>query len=110
MSDRTKVAVVGAGSWGTTVAALAAAQASTILWARNAELAATIDETHENPQYLEGIPLPNGLCTSASLEHACEGADVVVLAVPSHGLRAVLTEAAPFVDAGAAIVSLSKGV
>jgi glycerol-3-phosphate dehydrogenase (NAD(P)+) len=102
--------VIGAGSWGTTVAALAAAQTSTLLWARNPELAKTIDEAHENPQYLEGIPLPTGLCATASLEHACAGADVVVLAVPSHGLRAVLTEAAPFVDADAAIVSLSKGV
>src|SRR5262249_60474007 len=97
MSERMRVAVIGAGSWGTTVAALAAGQASTLLWARNAELARTIDETHENAQYLAGIPLPTGLCATASLEHACAGADVVVLGVPSHGLRAVLSEAAPFI-------------
>jgi glycerol-3-phosphate dehydrogenase (NAD(P)+) len=105
-----RVAVIGAGSWGTTVAALAAAQTTTTLWARRADLAATIDSTHENPQYLAEIPLPDGLRATASLEAACAGADVVVLAVPSHGMRAVLTDAARFVAPEAALVSLSKGV
>jgi glycerol-3-phosphate dehydrogenase (NAD(P)+) len=110
MTSQPRVAVIGAGSWGTTVAALVAPKASTLLWAREPALAATIDETHENPRYLEGIPLPTGLCSTASLEHACSGASVVVLGVPSHGLRAVLTDAAPFIAADAAIVSLAKGV
>src|SRR5438105_2799757 len=104
------VAVVGAGSWGTTVAALVAAHAPTILWVRANELAATIDSSHENPQYLPGVALPADLRATASLEAACTGADVVVVGVPSHGFRAVLTEAARFIDREAAVISLSKGV
>jgi len=103
-------AVVGAGSWGTTVAALIAAREPTTLWVRNEALAQTIHETHENPQYLAGIPLPPELCATASLETAVRDADVVVMGVPSHGLRAVLGAAAPFVDPAAAVISLSKGV
>lgn len=104
------VAVVGAGSWGTTVAALVASHAPTVLWARGSELAATINSTHENERYLAGIALPAELRATDSLEEACSGADVVVVGVPSHGFRTVLTDAAPFIDGGAAVISLSKGV
>ncbi|MDQ1468375.1 MAG: glycerol-3-phosphate dehydrogenase [Actinomycetota bacterium] len=104
------VAVVGAGSWGTTVSALVAAHAPTVLWVRGHELAATIDSTHENPQYLPGVVLPADLHATASLEAACTGAEVVVIGVPSHGFRAVLTDAAPFIDPEATVISLSKGV
>ena len=89
----TRVAVVGAGSWGTAVAAIVAGNAPTTLWARAAELAAQIDDDHENPDYLPGVALPAALHATASLEEACAGADVLVLGVPSHGLRAVLAEA-----------------
>ncbi len=104
------VAVIGAGSWGTTVAALVAGNAPTVIWAREAELARTIDAQHENPRYLPGVVLPATLHATASLERACSGADVVVIGVPSHGFRAVLVAAAPYVEPGAAIVSLAKGV
>ena len=89
----TRVAVVGAGSWGTAVAAIAAGNVATTLWARRPELAAQIRDDHENPTYLPGIRLPSRLHATASLEEACAGADVLVLGVPSHGLRAVLGEA-----------------
>jgi glycerol-3-phosphate dehydrogenase (NAD(P)+) len=104
------VCVVGAGSWGTTVAALVAAHGPTVLWVRGAELADTIASTHENPQYLPGVALPAALRATASLEDACTGAEVVVVGVPSHGFRAVLTDAAPFIAPDAAVISLSKGV
>ena len=110
MSEPTRVAVVGAGSWGTTVAALVAAHASTVLWVRGSELAETISSTHENPQYLPGVELPAELRATASLEEACAGADVVVVGVPSHGFRAVLTDAVPFIEGDASVISLSKGV
>jgi glycerol-3-phosphate dehydrogenase (NAD(P)+) len=106
----TRVAVVGAGSWGTAVAAIVSRNAPTVLWARRAELAASIDSNHENPDYLAGIDLPPELGATADLAAACADADVVVFAVPSHGLRAVLAEARPYVDPGAAIVSLTKGI
>jgi glycerol-3-phosphate dehydrogenase (NAD(P)+) len=106
----THVAVVGAGSWGTAVAAIAAASADTTLWARRPELAGAMRERHENVDYLPGVPLPEPLRFTADLEEACAVADVVVLGVPSHGLRSVLTDAAPFIGAGAPVVSLAKGV
>jgi glycerol-3-phosphate dehydrogenase (NAD(P)+) len=105
-----KVAVVGAGSWGTAVAAIACANSETVLWARRAELADAINTTRENPSYLPGVRLPDSLGATASLEEACTGADVVVLGVPSHGFRDVLHEAAPFVAPRAVVVSLSKGI
>lgn len=106
-----RVAVVGAGSWGTTVAALATHNADdVVLWARRPELAETINARHENPDYLAGRPLPPALRATSDLGEALEEAEVVVLGVPSHGFRAVLSEARPHVPAGAPVVSLSKGL
>lgn len=105
-----RVAVVGAGSWGTAVAAIVAGNAPTTLWARRDELATRIDEHHENDAYLPGVRLPDGLRGSSSLEATCRDAGVVVLGVPSHGMRAVLAEAAPFIAPNTPIVSLSKGI
>ncbi|HEX6312176.1 MAG TPA: NAD(P)H-dependent glycerol-3-phosphate dehydrogenase [Acidimicrobiia bacterium] len=106
----TRVAVIGAGSWGTAVAGIAAGNTDTVLWARRPELAAAMRDQHENPEYLPGLPLPVSLQFTADLEQACADADVVVLGVPSHGMRAVLTAAAPFIAPGAPVVSLAKGV
>jgi len=106
----TRVAVIGAGSWGTTVAAIAAANVTTTLWARRSELAECIRDRHENPAYLPGITLPERLHATASLDEACSSADVVVLGVPSHGLRAVLGDARAFVGPGVPVVSLAKGI
>jgi glycerol-3-phosphate dehydrogenase (NAD(P)+) len=105
-----RVAVIGAGSWGTAVAAILAGNVPTVLWARRAELAATINSEHENVDYLRGIALPAGLRSTSDLADACAGADVVVFAVPSHGLREVLAAAREHISANAAIVSLAKGI
>ena len=105
-----KVAVVGAGSWGTSVAALAASNAPTVLWARNPELTATMRQLHENPEYLAGSPLPTSLTYTSDLAEACGDAEVVVLGVPSHGMRAVLERAAPLIAEQVPVVSLAKGV
>jgi glycerol-3-phosphate dehydrogenase (NAD(P)+) len=84
--------------------------APTILWARRPELADSIEREHENPDYLPHIRLPDALRATADLAVVCADADVVVFAVPSHGLRAVLADAKPHVAPGAAIVSLAKGI
>ncbi len=105
-----KVAVIGAGSWGTAVAALVATNADTVLWARNPDLAERIDTDHENPEYLAGIALPPQLRATASVEVALGDADVVVLGVPSHGLRTVLEAGRAHISADTPIVSLAKGV
>src|SRR5207244_9481554 len=105
-----RVAVVGAGSWGTTVACLAARNCPTTLWARREELAAEIDGPHTNERYLPGFELTPSLRGRASLEETVSTADVVVMAVPSHGFRDVLVEAAPFVRPWVPVLSLSKGI
>ncbi len=102
--------MVGAGSWGTTVASILAGRAATTLWARSPELAQRINETHQNPTYLDGVPLPESLWATGSLAEAVEGAQVVLMAVPSHGFRDVLGQAASSLSPGAAIVSLTKGI
>jgi glycerol-3-phosphate dehydrogenase (NAD(P)+) len=106
----TKVAVVGAGSWGTAVAAIAAQKVDTVLWARRPELAQQIEREHVNGDYLADFPLPAGLRSTSSLEEALADAAVVVMGVPSHGFRDILAEAGPFLSAGVPVVSLTKGV
>jgi len=104
------VAVIGAGSWGTTVATIVSGHAATVLWGRNPEIVAAVNERHENPEYLPGIRLPDELRATTDLVEACATADVVIMAVPSHGFRAVLEAAAPFVAADVPVVSLTKGL
>ncbi len=106
----TKVAVIGAGSWGTAVASLAVRNAPTWLWARNPQLARDIEVDHRNTSYLPNVALPPQLRATSSLEEAVTDAEVVVMGVPSHGFRAVLADAAPFVSAGVPVISLTKGV
>ena len=105
-----RTAVIGAGSWGTAVAALAAHNSPTVLWARRPDLAELISTTHVNRDYLPDYQLPTGLRATSSLEEALDGAEVVVMGVPSHGFRQILDEAKPFLAGGAPIVSLTKGV
>ncbi len=105
-----RMAVVGAGSWGTTVASVAAANTPTVLWARRPEVAETINSTHRNPNYLSSIALSPSLKASSSLVETVSDADVVVMAVPSQGFRATLQEAAAHIRPWVPIVSLSKGL
>jgi glycerol-3-phosphate dehydrogenase (NAD(P)+) len=105
-----KVAVLGAGSWGTTVAALAARNVDTVLWARDPAVAEEINTRHVNPRYLTEFTLPERLRATDSLEEAVSHADVLITGVPSHGLRAVLLDVAPIVRPWIPIVSLTKGL
>ncbi len=104
------VAVIGAGSWGTTVAALAAVNTPTVLWARRESLAEEINRQHVNPDYLADFALPEQLRATASLAEAVSTADVLVMAVPSHGYRDVAAEAARFLRPWVPVVSLAKGL
>ncbi|HWJ65188.1 MAG TPA: NAD(P)H-dependent glycerol-3-phosphate dehydrogenase [Nocardioides sp.] len=106
-----KVAVLGAGSWGTAFSiVLADAGNDVSIWARRDEVAAAINEKHENVDYLPGIELPRTITSTADAEQALAGADVVVLAVPSQSLRDNLPTFLPYVDRDAVLVSLMKGV
>jgi len=105
-----KVAVLGAGSWGTAMAAMCAQKIPTTLWARRPELAEAIEGSARNQVYLPDLALPAGLRATSSLAEAVEGASVVVMAVPSHGFRAVLGEARPHLAELVPVISLTKGV
>ncbi|GEL20059.1 NAD(P)H-dependent glycerol-3-phosphate dehydrogenase [Pseudonocardia asaccharolytica] len=106
-----RVAVLGAGSWGTTFAkVLADAGRDVTLWARRPEVAAAINERRTNPDYLPGIVLPARLSASADPASALEGADAVVFAVPSQTLRSNLAHWRDQLSGGRTLVSLAKGV
>lgn len=104
-----RVAVVGAGSWGTTVAHLAAHNSPTIIWARRADLAQEIDQQHRNSAYLAQFALHPDLRSTADIEEAVRDADVVVMGVPTHGFRDTLRDAAKHIRPWVPVVSLAKG-
>ena len=104
-------AIVGSGSWGTALAVhLARLGARPRLWARSAELAQMIRTRGENPWYLPGIVVPPAVSPTHSMEEALSGADMVIVAVPSHGFREVLAAAAPSLEPGSVLLSATKGL
>jgi glycerol-3-phosphate dehydrogenase (NAD(P)+) len=108
MSDR--VAVIGGGSWGTAVGTIVGAAHPSSLWVRSSELASEMARTRSNEKYLPGVQLPDGLAVTASLSEALQDANIVFMAVPSHGFRAVLTDMQPLAGGIEAVVSLAKGI
>src|SRR6187551_2149299 len=107
----TRVAVLGTGSWGTAFSmVLADAGADVVLWGRRQEVVDAIASTHENPDYLPGIPLPETVAATSDTAEALRGAEVVVLAVPSQTLRANLTLWVPDLPPDCVLVSLMKGI
>ncbi|MFD4429760.1 NAD(P)H-dependent glycerol-3-phosphate dehydrogenase [Nocardia sp. NPDC058497] len=106
----TRAAVMGAGSWGTAFAkVLAEAGTDVTIWARRAEVAQALDTEHRNPFYLPGVQLPPVRATDDHLA-ALDGADLVVLAVPSQSLRANLDRWKGDIDPDATLLSLAKGI
>lgn len=107
----TRIAVLGGGAWGTTLADLLARAGHTVqLWAREPEVVETINGRHENELFLPGATLAESLVAVPDVPAAVEGADVVVSAAPSHAVRGVSAAAAAAVSAGALVVSVSKGL
>ena len=105
------VAVLGAGSWGTTFAKiLADGGANVTLWARRPELASEINVARRNSDYLPGINLPSKVRAVSQLEQAVRGADHIFISVPSQSLRENLLALEPFLPPNATVVSLMKGV
>ena len=110
-------AVLGAGSWGTALAILLAEKGvETTLWARKEETARKIRDAGENPLYLPGFPLPPDLEVTPELERALSGKEVVLLAVPSHGMRQTARLISDMIGAGIlerpprVYVSAAKGI
>ena len=104
------VAVLGAGSWGTALAALIARHGCpTVLWGRDAATISAIDGRHENPRYLPGIPLPETLRATTDLATALAGCDLVLVVVPSHAFAETLRQLAPLRPAHAGVAWATKG-
>ncbi|TAN05948.1 MAG: NAD(P)-dependent glycerol-3-phosphate dehydrogenase [Rhodanobacteraceae bacterium] len=104
------VAVLGAGSWGTALAALLHNNGAAVrLWGRDAAVLADIATRHRNQRYLPDVDLPPGLACESSLADAVRGAGVLLVAVPSHAFRAVLAEVAPLLPAGVGYAWATKG-
>lgn len=106
-----QIVVLGAGSWGTTIAKVIAEGGTDVtLWARRPALAAEILETGRNGDYLPGIDLPKNLTATSDIAQALEGAKQVYLAIPSQSLRDSLAEWKSLIPANATLVSLMKGL
>lgn len=107
----TRVAVLGAGSWGTTFGKILADGGSdVVMWARRPELAREITEAKRNSDYLPGVNLPMRMTATASMVDAVRGASVVFLSVPSQSLRDNLIALRPHLEDDTIVVSLMKGV
>ncbi|RPH57860.1 MAG: NAD(P)-dependent glycerol-3-phosphate dehydrogenase [Acidobacteria bacterium] len=105
------VAIIGAGGWGTALAVhLGRMQHDVRLWARDAGLVEEMTARRANAVYLPDVALPPSVIPVASLERALKGAELLISAVPSHGVRTVWRAARPFVPRGTAIVSATKGL
>ena len=112
MADRRqpRVAVIGAGSWGSTVASIVARRNPTVIWARSAATADEIGQRHTNGRYLPDVALTDTLHATSVLAEAVEPADILIMAVPSHGFRSALTDLASHLRPWTPIVSLVKGL
>ena len=110
MGAEMQVTVLGAGSWGTTVASIVATRHPTVLWARRAETADEINAEHTNAVYLKGFGLPAELRATSDLGEALSAADLLIVGIPTRGFRDVLIQAKPHIRPWIPIVSLSKGL
>ena len=104
------IGVLGAGSFGTCLALLCAREHDVRIWARDPELADAINRERRNPRYLSDVPVPAGVRATADLEDALEGRELVICAIPSHGVRDVMGRASRFLPEGALLVSTVKGI
>ena len=105
-----KIAVIGAGSWGTTLAVLLGAKGFDVkLWARREELANEIESKKENVQYLPGIKIPDTVIAEHSLKNALNSSEIIIIAIPSEFLRNSIKEIKPYFKSQI-IVSVTKGL
>lgn len=107
----TKVAVIGAGSWGTSVSWLLGGKGHDVsLWAREVEIAEGVNATRHNPSYMTDVVLPDRVFATHDIERALSGAEAVVMVTPSVGVRTTAEAMRPYLPADVPVVILSKGV
>lgn len=106
-----RITVIGAGSWGTALAAVARnAGRDVTLWGRDEEVLRSVGLDLENPRYLPGVALPQGIATTTDLAAAVAGADAVMIVTPSRTLRAMCRAMAPHVGSDVPVVLCAKGI
>jgi len=106
-----RLAIIGAGAWGTALAAAASrAGSAATIWARDPAIAAAIAERHENPVYLPGIALDPAIAASGNLIEVTAGADATLLVVPAQFLRGVLTALRPHLPPALPLLLCAKGI
>jgi glycerol-3-phosphate dehydrogenase (NAD(P)+) len=106
-----KVSIIGAGSFGTAMAVVAAQNDNEIvLWAHDPKVAEAIRETRTNPFYLPSIPMPESIRPTSDLAEAAAFSDVIFMIVPSHHYRKVLTQLKPHLQGSATVISGTKGI
>ncbi len=106
-----QIAIIGAGSWGTALAVIAARAGHEVrLWSRNAVVVNSINEQRVNSQYLSSASIPANVIATDDLSSVLHGVSLVLLAVPSHAARETLISAAPHLEEAAIIVSVAKGI
>ncbi len=104
------IAVLGAGSFGTCLAVLCGREHSVRLWARSEALAAAIQRDRRNPEHQTEQVIPDRVSATSDLKEALKGAGFVIIAVPSHAVREVMTRAAPWMPAEAIVICTAKGI
>jgi len=106
-----RIAIIGAGSWGTALAVVAARAGHDVrLWSRNVDVVSSINEDRLNSRYLTSTLIPESVTATTDLSEALSEAPLVVLAVPSHGARELLAAMSPLLAVSTVIVSVSKGI
>lgn len=105
-----RVALLGGGSWGTTVASIISRNAPITMWARNPDTVAEINTSHTNRKYLLDAKLPKTLKATADIKEAVQDCDVLVMGVPSHSFRDVLEQVKPHLRPWVPVISLTKGL
>jgi glycerol-3-phosphate dehydrogenase (NAD(P)+) len=111
LPETKQIAVIGAGSWGTALAMVAARNQHRVkLWAREPEVASEINRARKNPLYLSDFVLPENIRATTDIEAAIDGADFALLVVPSHAMRETVSRLRPFLRNDVVLVSAAKGV
>ncbi len=106
-----RIAIIGAGSWGTALSVVAARAGHEVqLWARNPEVVDSINRDHVNSVYLTGTPVPPSVRATADITAVMDGAELVILAAPSHATRGLLTAVVPSLTPEVIVVSATKGI
>jgi len=106
-----QIAVIGAGSWGTALAVIAARAGHNVrLWSRNDVVTSSINEQRVNSRYLSSTSIPDSVTATGDIEAALQGASMVLLAVPSHAARDTLLAMSPQLYEDAIIVNVAKGI